>query len=57
MVYPNTLPILFVNVKLVTILEMEINLLLVEDYKNLFFPYPAEAWNSLDSTIVKYNNH
>ena len=57
MVYPNTLPILFVNVKLVTILEMEINLLLVEDYKNLFLPYPAEAWNSLDSTIVKYNNH
>ena len=36
---------------------MEINLLLVEDYKNLFFPYPTEAWYSLDPTIVKYNNH
>ena len=35
LVYPNTLLILFLNLKLVTILEMEINLFLIAELKVL----------------------
>ena len=53
--YPNTLPFLFLNVKLVTILEMEVNLFLIAElsFKNSFFPYNVQALYSIDPAIIK----
>ena len=56
---PNTLPILFLNVKLVTILEMKIGFFFncrTELFKNSFFLYHIEAWYSLDPSIINSNS-
>ena len=52
MLYVQSLLILFLNVKLVTILEMEISLYLTESFKNSFFRLTIGAWYSLDPVVI-----
>ena len=59
MVYPNTLPILFLNVKLVTILEIEIRHFFIAEQKVLkihFSHILFKAWYSLDPSIINSNS-
>ena len=59
LVYPNTLLNLFLNEKLVTILDMKINLLFncrTESFENSFSPHTVEAWYSLESTTTNFKS-
>ena len=60
LIYVDDLPIFFLNVKLVTIFEMEGNLSLITELKVLKIQFShiatIEAWYSLDPTIINFKS-